>query len=136
MSKPDREILGRAILEHIRQRTEGGTGVRRQGRGFSLYSFPSYSESYTESLDFKVAGKSKNDIDLTLSGDMLASMDVLRDTPRSITIGFKNNTEENSRAEGNQLGSYGRSPNPKKARRFLGLTASELETLLESVRSD
>jgi hypothetical protein len=135
LSRQQRELLAGEIVEHIRERSESGTGVRARGRGFSLYDFPGYSESYKASLDFRIAGKSSGSIDLTLSGDMLAAMDALRVSKSSITVGFEAGTEENARAEGNQIGSYGGSPNPRKARRFLGLTKSELDMLVERVRN-
>lgn len=122
----DREAIGREIVEHIRQRTEAGKGVKN-GR---LYSFPGYSKEYTKSLDFKNAGKSKGEVNLTLSGDMLAAFDVLSTGPGRITIGFEAGTEENDRAEGNILGSYGGDPNSKKARNFLGITDAELRMIL------
>ena len=134
LTSDEREKLEEEILEHIRDRTEGGQGVRRRGRGFSLYSFPGYSKAYTKSLDFRIAGKSSGNVDLTLSGDMLAAMDVLSSNKNKIRVGFDAGSEENDRAEGNQLGSYGGRPKARRARRFLGLTKSELEQLVDRVK--
>jgi len=64
---------------------------------------------------------------------MLEAMDVLSTAPDSILIGYRNNTEENAKAEGNQKGSYGRSPDSSKQRKFLGVTKSELNTILKQV---
>lgn len=119
----ERAALADDILETIRRRTERGidkTGAR----------FPRYSESYVKSLDFKIAGKSKSKIDLTLSGDMLAALEVLDSRPGAITIGFENGSSENARADGNIRGSYGGSPNSSKARDFLGIPPGELARLL------
>ena len=136
LTKDQREALATEILEHIRQRSESGVGVKKQGKGFSLYNFPGYSAGYKGSLDFKVAGKSSS-VDLTLSGDMLAAMDALKIGKEVITVGFEAGTSENDRAEGNQIGSYGKpSGNPRKARRFLGLTADELSTLIAKVKEN
>jgi len=84
------------------------------------------------SLDFKAAGKSRS-VDLTLSGDMLAAIELLGHKKGQITVGYENGTDENARAEGNQLGTYGqKSPNPKKARAFLGIAKEDLEKILRS----
>lgn len=115
----------------IRTRTESGTGVKRTADGgFRHYKFPAYSKAYKESLDFAIAGKTTK-VDLTLSGDMLAALDVLGHSNGSITVGYEAGTEENDRAEGNQKGSYGGRPRPSKARSFLGITQSELDSILE-----
>jgi hypothetical protein len=126
----EREELAFAILEHIRERTKAGTGIRENGR---TYNFPGYSKSYQNSLDFKIAGKS-SDVDLTLSGDMLDAMDLLSHKKGEILIGFENGSEDNGKAEGNQLGSYGGSPNARKARRFLGVNKSELAEILRGFK--
>lgn len=118
-----RDQLADDIIETIRRRTE--KGMDKNGK-----RFPGYSDEYAASLDFKVAGKSKSKVDLTLSGDMLAALTVLDSRPGKITIGFESGTEENARADGNIRGTYGGSPKPSKARDFLGLPPSELERLL------
>ena len=130
LSPDEREELGKSIVEFIRQRSESGIGVKETRGGFKNYKFPPYSKIYMESLDFKVAGKSKSPVNLTLSGDMLIAMDLLSHKPGKITIGFERGSEENDRAEGNILGSYGGDPNPRKARNFLGIANEDLEDLL------
>jgi hypothetical protein len=123
----DRESLGFAILEHIRERTQSGTGLNSAGN--RLKDFPAYSKGYMKSLDFKIAGKSSK-VDLTLSGDMLDAMDLLKHKKGELTIGFENGSVDNAKAEGNILGSYGGSPNARKARNFLGVTRSELKAIV------
>lgn len=123
----EREDLGFAILEFIRKRTQSGVGLNAEGTRNK--SFPAYSKSYMESLDFKIAGKSSK-VDLTLSGDMLDAMDVLRHKRGEMVIGFQNGSEDNAKAEGNILGSYGGDPNPRKARNFLGVTERELKAII------
>jgi hypothetical protein len=122
----EREDFGVLVADYIRERTAKGVGVRDG----STYKFPGYSPSYVKSLDFKIAGKSKGQVNLELSGDMLAELDVLRTKPGEVVVGFEKGTEANDKAEGNILGSYGGDPNPKRARNFLGLTARELEALV------
>lgn len=118
-----REQLSDDIIETIRRRTERGLDVNNK-------KFPGYSASYMKSLDFKIAGKGKK-VDLTLSGDMLASMDIISHRKGEIVIGFESGTDENARAEGNILGSYGGDPNPKRARNFLGIAPGDLARILK-----
>ena len=132
----ERESLGKDIVEFIRQRTESGTGIKETARGVKNVSFPAYSKTYIDSLDFKIAGKSKNKVNLTLSGDMLIALDVLSTRKGEVTIGFQPGSEENDRAEGNILGSYGGSPNPKKARNFLGIAPEDLDALLQNYQAE
>jgi hypothetical protein len=129
----DRKDLAFDILEHIRKRSAQGVGLNSDGT--RKKRFPKYSDSYMESLDFKIAGKSSS-VNLKLSGDMLDSMDLLTHKPGEVTIGFENGTEDNSKAEGNILGSYGGSPNASKARNFLGVTSAELKEILKDYTND
>ena len=121
----DLEDLGADIVEFIRQRTESGKD--EDGK-----PFPKYSEAYKNSLDFKIAGKSKGGtVNLTLSGDMLQALDVLQAKPGEIKIGYNKGDDEAGRAEGNILGSYGGDENPSKARRFLGISEKDLNKILK-----
>lgn len=124
-----REALADDILEYIKRRTE--SGVDKDGR-----KFPGYSKAYIESLDFKIGGKRKGKVDLTLSGDMLASLDLLKHKKGELVIGFEPGTDENARAEGNILGSYGGDPNPSKARDFLGISEKDLKRIQRDYLKD
>lgn len=122
----ERREVGERIVELIRERTAEGVGIRNGRR----YAFPGYSKSYIEREAFKAAGKSPNRVNLRLSEEMMAELRVLSHTPNSVLVGFDNGTDANAKAEGNQIGSYGGSPNPRKARAFLGITQSELRAIL------
>lgn len=112
------------IIEFIKDRSDEGVGVKRSGRGFTNYDFPEYSPSYE-----KFKGSSR--VNLFLDGDMLDAIQTLETDDTSVTIGFIDGTDENAKAEGNQIGSYGKpSGNPKKARRFLGITKEDLAAVL------
>lgn len=130
IKREDLDDLGHDIVEFIRQRTESGIGVTESDNstGYSNKSFPGYSTPYKKSLQFKIAGKS-NKVNLTLTGDMLAELDVLKSKPGAITIGYERG-ENADKAEGNILGSYGGDPNPRKARNFLGISPSDLKKIL------
>lgn len=123
----ERRDFGVLVADYIRERTAKGVGVRDG----ATYKFPGYSPSYVKSLDFKIAGKSKGQVNLELSGDMLAELDVLSARPGEVVVGFERGSLENDKAEGNILGSYGGDPNPKRARNFLGLTERELAALVK-----
>lgn len=128
LTPSQRAELGDLIIERIYERT---TEESRDANG---KKFPEYSKSYKDSLDFKVAGKS-NSVDLQLSGDMLAAMKVLSVRGDTIRVGFENGTEENAKADGNIRGTYGQdTPNPKKARNFLGVTDAELRKLVKLIK--
>jgi len=122
-----REELADLVIEHIVERTQSGKD--KDGK-----QFKGYSKAYMKSLDFRNAGKSKK-VDLQLSGDMLAAIELLREKNGSLTIGFQKGSEENERAEGNITGSYGREANSSKARDFLGIKSAKLRELIEFVRS-
>jgi hypothetical protein len=127
--KPQERLqLADLVIEHIVDRTK--RGLDKEGKGF-----PKYSKEYIQSLDFKNAGKSPSRVDLQLTGDMLAALKLLGNKKGEIRIGFENGTIENSKAEGNILGSYGREPNPRKARDFLGIENKKLKELIDYVRS-
>jgi len=116
-----REAIGGRLIEKIVARTQGGTDVN--GR-----SFKKYSKSYQDSLAFKVHGKGGN-VDLTLSGDMLASMQVGDSSPERLTIEFPDETE-NAKAFNHNTGDT----LPK--REFFGLTEEEKQDVKEEFQED
>ena len=114
ITDPDkREEIADLVIERIVERTD-------QGKDKEGKSFTKYSKAYIESLDFKIAGKSKTP-NLQLSGDMLAAIKLLKSTRNWIEIGFEKGTEENGKADGNIRGTYGK-PSPVGPKRdFLGI---------------
>ncbi len=125
----DRLELADLVIEHIVDRTD--RGLDKDGK-----KFPKYSKNYIKSLDFKNANKSANSVNLQLSGDMLAAIKLLSHRPGEITVGFENGTEENGKAEGNILGTYGQSSSTGKARDFLGIESKKLRELILAVKGD
>jgi hypothetical protein len=133
------EEIAQDIVDFIRRRSEKGIGIKPDKYGVVSSSdekeFAGYSETYMKSLDFKIAGKNKN-VDLTLSGDMLASIefDKIRHKRNAteIRIGVFDD-DVVGRAEGNILGTYGdenRKNRKKLARNFLGITDEDLAKIL------
>lgn len=129
LTRRQRKQVADLVIEHIVDRTQ--RGLDKDGK-----RFPSYSPEYIRSLDFKNAGKSKGRVDLQLSGDMLAALQLLTDNTGKIVVGYERGTEENARAEGNILGSYGGEPNEAKARNFLGIKKRKLDQIVDYVREN
>lgn len=127
VSKENRLTIADLIIERIVERTS--EGLDKKGN-----PFPGYSKSYINSLDFQNAGKSAGDINLQLSGDMLAALTILKDGPNKIRIGFEKGSDENARADGNIRGTYGKDRgSKKKARDFLGIDRDELKSIIDLV---
>lgn len=119
----ERKAIAYEILEYIRERTD--EGLDKNGK-----PFPKYSKEYVKSLDFKIAGKSSGSIDLRLSGDMMAALDLVKDEPGKLIIGYRTGDPEAGRAEGNIRGTYGQSRSTGIRRDFLGIEPSALREIL------
>lgn len=121
-SSETRQAIASEIVTFVRQRT-------LQGKDVDGNKFPKYTTEYMKSTNFKAAGKSKK-VDLKLSGEMLSELDLVAEKKGELVIGFADDSENAGKAEGNQIGSYGKDPNPSKARRFLGINPDDLEKIL------
>jgi hypothetical protein len=140
--RPDeRKEVGELIAEKIRKNAESGKGRQFDNKGMrdgivkEYVKFPKYSKSYVNSLDFKVSGKSPSSIDLTLSGDMLQSLDVINTKSGEVVLGFPE--DQNGKADGNIRGTYGKdSADKSKARNFLGLTQSDYNKIVNKYLKD
>lgn len=77
-SKSLKLAIGEALAEKIRERAESGQGLQFEssGNAKTVKLKAPYSKMYAESLDFLAAGKSRSDVNMTLTGDMLASIQV------------------------------------------------------------
>ncbi len=115
IDKFNRQVLAEELIEYIRKRTESG-------KDKSGDRFAPYSKEYKNSLEFKIAGKT-NKVDLKQTGDMLAAIELLNDTRGKLTIGFRNGTLENDKADGHITGNIG------VKRDFLGFSGSETSKL-------
>lgn len=116
----ERRVIGEEIIDYIIERT-------LKGKDKDNNKFKSYSKSYIKSLDFKLGGKRRSPVNLKLSGDMLASIKVLSHKKGEVTVGFdKSDTENNGKAEGNILGTYGQKTSTGKKRDFLGISDTDL----------
>lgn len=120
----ERLAIGLEVIDHILKRTA-------QGKDKNNKDFPGYSDSYIDSLDFSLAGKSPGKVNLNLSGEMLGSIEVLDiGTDGQITIGIPaDDSLNNAKAEGNIKGTYGQKKSTGKKRDFLGITRSDLKDI-------
>lgn len=124
-----REEIGRRIIEEIISRTKRGLDV--DGR-----AFVGYSKSYKESDDYKAIGKSGRP-NLSASGDMLESIEVLGHGTGFILIGYDAGDPEAGKAEGNSIGSFGdKSGHAAKARPFIGISDESLQLILAEFDSE
>lgn len=122
----DAQTVAEEILNFIVERTKKGYGSDGE-------KFPGYSPSYKASDAFKLGGKSST-VDLTLSGEMLDSLEVLEAKRGKIVFGFAKDSDMNGRADGNCRGSYGTSKDdPSKARNFMELSGKELAKIIRSL---
>ena len=121
-TEAEREAIAIEVIDQIVKRTKSGKDKNGD-------AFAKYSKSYKDSQNFKIAGKGSS-VDLTLSGDMLDSIQVLANRSAKVVIGFENGTTENGKADGNIRGTYGQSSPVGPARDFLGISESELKRIL------
>lgn len=131
LNEDQRHEVADLVIERIVNRTDQGLDIN--GKPWKGKA-GEYSESYKKSLDFKIAGKGP--VNLQLSGDMLAAIDVLDLTSRSAVIGFEKGSDENAKADGNIRGTYGNStPIKGKARDFLGISERDLLKIIKLVKN-
>jgi len=72
----ERETIGNSIVNYVIARTKKGRGVDNK-RFKNKNGSSKYTEAYQNHIDFKLGGKIPNPINLTLTGDMLSSIEVL-----------------------------------------------------------
>jgi phage gpG-like protein len=112
--------IGQAIIDYMDERVDDGKGL-----GEVKLKSP-YSDSYAESLDFKAAGKSKSDVNMKLSGDMMGSIDLLKVDGSKLTIGI-DDPDQAIKAYGHQTGFEGHPHIKGPKRPFFGVTPDEIK---------
>jgi hypothetical protein len=121
----ERRAIAAEIISRITERTQ------EENRDKNGRPFPGYSKAYKESLEYKIAGKT-GDVNLTLSGEMMDMLQLLRTSKGKIEIGYKAGDKVNGKVEGNRLGTYGQSKQVAPKRDFLGITQKELKDILRN----
>lgn len=122
------DLIADRILRRIRERTKSGIDKNSK-------PFQGYSKNYTNSLDFKNAGKSGR-VTLSSSGDMLAELDVVKKGRTYIIIGYEVGSDYAGQVQGNVTGEYGNSKPVTKGRDFLGLPQKEIDSIIDEVKAD
>lgn len=108
-----------AIIDYIADRSKADNDI--SGR-----SFADYTEEYE-------AKKGQSKVDLTLSNEMLTSMDTSHRSGK-IKVGYSKGNDQQGKAEGNHYGTYGKpSPISGKARPFIGFVGKEREQLVSII---
>lgn len=108
-----RKQIGEAVIAFIKRRTQSGIDVN--GNLFAAYS-PAYEKSGT--------------VDLTVTEQMLNSLELLSHGPGFIRIGFGNSSANNKAG-------YLQNPRGQKsgtpARRFVGISPGDLNRILDGI---
>ena len=117
------QALGRELVQTVLKRTAAGKDKNGQ-------PFHPYSAEYIRSDDFGLTGKSASNVNLRLSGDMLADLSVLSARDGRIVIGF-DSEEQRAKAHGHQTGKEGSGDLP--VRDFLGISEQELAAAIRKV---
>lgn len=122
------EAFAQALIDKMVERTESGRDVNGK-------VFPKYSKSYSESLAFKVFDKSRGDVNMSLTGDMLASIEPEIDQGKlklSVT-----GDENILKAYAHNTGYKGHPVLEGKAKReFFGITDAELAKIKKNFLPD
>lgn len=127
-----RRNIAESLIDKINERTASGKGVNGNGSEVKLkapYSAKyaggteidknGVKHHYDPSPEFKAFGKKKNEVNMKLTGSMLASIDLISDSAKKIEIGIDN--EEAPKSYNHMVG------DTVPQRPFLGLTSDDLE---------
>lgn len=118
--------IGQATIDYMLKRVDNGKGIGNQ-------TLPKpYSKSYSESAEFKAAEKSRYDVNMHLSGDMLGSVE--GDVVTGSKFKFAVADDESAKAYGHMTGFKGHPTIGRKnadgvstQREFFGVTEDEIK---------
>ena len=120
--RPIREAVGQLIIDRMLERTKEGKD--RYGNDLK-----NYSEDYAKSLAFKAAGKSKNDPNMELTGEMQGLLDVIKSRGTEIKVGWTER-EQILKAYNHNTGDTV----PRRA--TFGLSAEETKRIAQEIKPD
>jgi hypothetical protein len=85
------QLVGEEMLKRIRERADSGMGVDfEKSKGGTEVDLKSpYSDEYAKSPEFRAFGKSKRQVNMKLTGDMLGLMDILEVDGNNLVIGWE-----------------------------------------------
>lgn len=124
----DSEALKKAIGQRLIDKMVDRTNSQLNNKN-EPFKKNTYSPAYENSLKFKAAGKSKTKVNLKLTGDMLASMDIIKTRANTIKLGI-DDFEEAPKAYNHQTG------DTVPARPFFGLTNKEINEVKSEFKDD
>jgi hypothetical protein len=113
------QAIGQEIIDKIIKRTEDGLDNRNR----PLAKYDKNSE-YVKSDEFKAFGKSVNKPNMTLTGQMLGTLDIIEARGGKIKIGWDDETE-NAKAYNHMVG------DTVTKRPFFGILESDLKEIKE-----
>jgi hypothetical protein len=119
-----RREIGQTVIDYIRERTADGKAI-----GGNRDLKKPYSERYTDTPEFKAADKSRNEINMSLTGSMISDLDILAERGSKIKIGFTDTTET--------LKAYNHNTGDTVPKRdFFGVTEKEMSEILKPYAKD
>ena len=127
INETQRTAIASELVNTIQSRTADGKDKNGE-------SFVEYKDSYKKSSHFKSAGKT-NKVNLAFSEQMMGALQYLPElsSGSNITVGFRNGSEENRRAQ-YMIEGHGRKGDFTQAKRDpMGITDSERDGILELV---
>lgn len=110
-----KQQIGQALIDRIIERTESNLDVNGK-------NLKPYSKEYIESDDFKAFDKSENDVNMTLTGNMLGTLDIVDTSGSKIKLGWDDATE-NAKAYNHNVG------DTVKKRPFFGVTKADIDVV-------
>lgn len=116
--------IGQEIIDYMLERTANGRGIG----GVKLKS--PYSKAYADSPEFKAYGKTKNEVNMALTGDMLGSIDITNDSPDKLIIAIDGTDTDTKKAYNHNVGDT----LPKRP--FFGIDQSELDSIMANHEDD
>ena len=126
-----RQAIGQKVIDLIKERTLSGRDV--DGKRFKKYS-EAYAggDKSPPSAAFVAFGKSKQPVNLFLSGAMLDTLDIKNDTKNTIKLGWSDSLE-NAKAFAHNTGYEGhRTIKDGPQRRFFDLNPSEIKQIRDT----
>jgi len=131
-----KESIAQAIIDKIVSRTKSGRGMKFNGeKGKEVKLKSPYSKMYAGSQDFKAFGKKKSKVNLTLTGDMLESIDIKSIKGNELVIGIVERVEK-KKAYAHSTGKENDSKLKMPQRPFFGVNSKELTAIKNKFSSE
>lgn len=127
-----REAFLQTVIDRIVERTQSGRDVENK----IFANNGKYSNAYKNSLPFKVYGKT-NKVNMTLTGDMIQSIDKIGETRDTATIGITG--DENILKAFAHITGFEGHPHldgQVKPRDFFGISQKEIDKITEKFKPD